>query len=145
VCLNRLVLRRFQRPGRDVRRCATHHAGQANSPIWYPGMGLKLGPQRSAYVLHNQHEVKWVGGAGLELGYEMTVEVAGFGGFGVHEETSTADVVREFNQAGKDVLEHSGPKSCTFVVGVYTESSEQGYWLGIAAASTHPAGDRLRV
>jgi hypothetical protein len=109
-------------------------------------MGLKLGPQRSAYVLHTQHEVKWVGDAGLELGYEMTVEVTGFGGFGVHEETSTADVVREFNQA-KDVLEHSGPKSCTFVVfvvGVHAESSEHGHWLRIAA-STHPAGDRLRV
>ncbi|MGA3255523.1 MAG: hypothetical protein ABSD32_15670 [Mycobacterium sp.] len=60
----------------------------------------------------------------------------------MHEETSTADVVREFNQA-KDVLEHSAP-SPAFVVGVHTESSEQGYWLRIAA-STHPAGDRLRV
>ena len=109
-------------------------------------MGLELGPQRSAYVLHKQHEVKWVGGAGLELGYEMTVEVVGFGGFGVYEETSTADVVREFNQTGKDILEHSGPKSCTFVVGVYAESSEQGYWLGIAASTlAHPAGDGLRV
>jgi hypothetical protein len=106
-------------------------------------MGLKLGPQRSAYVLHTQHEVKWVGGAGLELGYEMTAEVAGFGGFGVHQDASTADVVGEVNQA-KDILEHSGPESCTFVVGVHTESSEQAYWLRIAP-STHPAGDRLRV
>ncbi len=76
----------------------------------------------------------------------MNVEVAGFGGFGVDKETSTADVVREFNQAGKDVLEHSGSKSCTFVVDVYAESSEQGDRLGIATGTlAHPAGDRLHV
>lgn len=103
-------------------------------------------PQRSAYVFHEQHEVKWVGGAGLELRYEMNVKVAGFGGFGVYKETSTADVVREFNQAGEDVLKHSGSKSCTFVVDVYAESSEQGYWLGVAAGPLeHPGGNRIYV
>lgn len=44
------------------------------------------------------NEVQFVGGARLELGYQMTVEVAGVGGFGVHQQTSTANIVREFDE-----------------------------------------------
>ena len=47
--------------------------------------GTQSVPQRSAYVFHKQDEVKRVSGAWLELGYEMNVEVAGFGGFGVYK------------------------------------------------------------
>lgn len=38
------------------------------------------------------------------------------------------------------------PSPATLVVNVYAESSEQGYWLGVAASAfAHPVGGRLRV
>ncbi len=90
--------------------------------------------------------MEFVGGAWLELGYEMKVEVAGIGGFGVYKQASTANVVGEFNEAGKDVLEHSGAKTCTLVVEVYAEASQQSDWLGIAAGTlAHPVGGRRCV
>jgi hypothetical protein len=90
--------------------------------------------------------VKFVGGARLELGYEMNVEVAGVGGFSVDEQASTTNAVGEFSEPSEDVLEHPGSKTRTFVVDVHAESSEQSYRLGIAAgALTYPAGDGLGV
>ena len=90
--------------------------------------------------------MKFVGGARLELGYEMNVEVAGVGGFGVDEQASTTDAVRELGEPSEDVLEHPGSKSRAFVVGIHAESSEESYRLGIAAgALAYPAGDRLPV
>jgi hypothetical protein len=68
--------------------------------------------------------VKRVGGAWLEVGHGVGVEVAGFRRFGVHQQTSAADVVREFNQASKNVLEHSGAESGTLVVDVHAEPGE---------------------
>jgi hypothetical protein len=105
-----------------------------------------LPSQGSTYVFQKQDEVKFVGWAWLELGYEMNVEAAGFGGFGVYEQASTADVLRESDEPGKNVLEHSGSKPCALVIDVYTESSEQSYGLGVApSAFVHPIGSRLRV
>lgn len=90
--------------------------------------------------------MQFVGWAALELGYEMNVEVAGFGGFGVDEQASTADVLRESDEAGKNILEHSGSKPCTLVIDVDAESSKQSYGLGVAASAfTYPIGGRLRV
>lgn len=62
---------------------------------WMPGRwgqetafgpeGCHLTAQRSTYVFHQQDEVKLVSGAWLELGDEVNIEVAGFGGFGMYE------------------------------------------------------------
>jgi len=90
--------------------------------------------------------MKVVGGARLELGYEMNVEVAGVGGLGVDEKARTTDVIGELNDPRKDVLEHPGSKTCAFVVDADAKSSEQSYRLGIAAgALPYAAWDCLRA
>ncbi|MCH9668025.1 MAG: hypothetical protein K0U76_01530 [Actinomycetia bacterium] len=90
--------------------------------------------------------MKVVGGALLELGYEMKVEVAGFGGFGVDEQSATADVIGELNESREDVLKHPGSKTRAFVVDSHAEPSEQSYRLGIAASAfPHTAGDCIGV
>jgi hypothetical protein len=90
--------------------------------------------------------VKFVSGAWLELGYEMLVEVAGVGGFGVDEQASATNVVREFGEPSEDVLEHAGCKAAALVVDVHAESSEEGYRLGIAAGTlARPTGGGVRV
>ncbi|MEB3979963.1 hypothetical protein OQ968_01645 [Mycobacterium sp. 663a-19] len=105
-----------------------------------------IGPKGAAYVFHEQHEVKVVGGTGLELGYEMNVEPAGLGGFGMHEQASTANVIRECGEPSEDVLEQSDSQSRALMLDVHAESSQQCHRLGIAAgALARPAGKRLRV
>jgi hypothetical protein len=86
--------------------------------------------------------MKVVGGARLELGYEMKVEVARVGGLGVDEQAATADVIRELNESREDVLKHPGSKSRAFVVDSHAESSQESYRLGIAAA---PLRTRLGI
>ena len=105
-----------------------------------------IGPKGSAYVFHEQHEVKFVGRTGLELGYEMNVKVAGVGGFSVDEQASTTDAVAEFSEPSEDVLEHASCKAGALVVDVHAESSEEGNRLGIAAGTfAHPTGGGVRV
>jgi hypothetical protein len=105
-----------------------------------------LSSKSSAYVFHEQHEVEVVGWAGLELGHQMHVEVAGVGAFGVDDQASTTYVVRELGESSENVLEHAGSKPCAFVVDVDAESSKQSHRLGVAAgAFAQPAGSRVRV
>lgn len=90
--------------------------------------------------------MKFVSGAWLELGYEMLVEVAGVGGFGVDGQASATNVVGEFGELSEDVLEHAGCRAGALVVDVHAESSEESYRLGIAAGTfARPTGGGVRV
>ncbi|HUU95764.1 MAG TPA: hypothetical protein VM487_08480 [Phycisphaerae bacterium] len=90
--------------------------------------------------------MKVVGGARLELGYEMTVEVARVGGLGVDEQSATADVIGELNESREDILKHPGSKTRAFVVDSHAEPSKESYRLGIAtSAFPHAAGDGIGV
>ncbi len=97
--------------------------------------GSLLGLESAADVFHEQHKVKFVCGAWLELRYEMCVEVSGVGGFGVDEQAAAANVVREFGKPSEDILEHARCQSDAFVVDVHPESSQEGHRLGIAASA----------
>ena len=57
-----------------------------------------------ADVFHEQDQVQRVGGAGLELRYQVTVEVAGLFRFGVHEKASTSNPIGQSDEAGEHVL-----------------------------------------
>ena len=56
--------------------------------------GSLLGLESAADIFHEQHKVKFVCGAWLELRYEMYVEVSGVGGFAVDAQAAGANVVR---------------------------------------------------
>lgn len=66
-----------------------------------------------------------VGGIGLELGNEVQVEAARLGGLGMHEQAATADVVRELDDTGEDVLKQAGAEPGSLVRYAHTEPSEQ--------------------
>ncbi len=90
--------------------------------------------------------MKFVGRTWLELGYEMSVEIAGVSGFGVDEQASATNVVREFGEPGEDVLQHAGRKARALVVDVHAEPSEEGYRLGIATGTlARPTRGDVRV
>ena len=59
--------------------------GNPLAPVEKTRSIVLISPQCAAYVFRQQHQVEFVGGAWLELGYEMKVEVAGIGGFGVYK------------------------------------------------------------
>jgi hypothetical protein len=79
--------------------------------------------------------VQVVGGAWLELGDQMEVEISGVARFGMDEEASTADVRRQVEQSSEDVLKKSDTEPATLMVDVDAESSEQCYRLGIATGA----------
>jgi hypothetical protein len=59
--------------------------------------------QRSTGVLHEQHEMEFIGGTRLELRDEVQIEVTGFVGFSMDQQTSTADVLADAQQTGKHI------------------------------------------
>jgi|SRR5271165_1961017 len=66
----------------------------------------------------------------------MSVEIAGLGGLGVHEETTTADVVGQLQEPSEDVLKQPRTKSAPLVVDVHAEAGKKGHWLGVAAGAS---------
>jgi hypothetical protein len=94
--------------------------------------GLTRSTQEGATdVFHEQDKVHVVGRAGLELGYEVKVEISRLFGLGVDEKAPATDVVGELDQPGEDVLEQAGPEPVALVVDVDAEPGQQS--------------DRLRV
>lgn len=88
-----------------------------------------------AHVFHEQDEVQIVGRARLELGDQVKIEGAGRRRLGVHQEAATADVLRQFEQACKDVLEEACAEPAALMCGVDTEASEQRHGLRVSAGA----------
>lgn len=111
-----------------------------------PGEDFVRGEQRSSAegttnVFHKQDQVQRVSRTGLELRYQMKVEVSGLLGFGVDQETSAADPVRQLHKSGEDVLQEPGSEPVTFVIDMDPKAGEQGYELWIApCAFSEPGG-----
>lgn len=80
----------------------------------------RSGVQGASDVLHGKNGVPIVGRARLELGDEIEGEVADVARPGMDEQTSTADVGRQLEWSGNDVLEKSHVESPTFMVGIDT-------------------------
>jgi hypothetical protein len=76
-----------------------------------------------------------VGRAGLELGYEVEVEIWRLLGFGVNEQAPATDVVGELDQADEDVLEQAGPEPVALVVDVDAEPGQQSDRLRVATGA----------
>jgi hypothetical protein len=91
--------------------------------------------QSASDVFHEEHKVQVVGGARLELGNEVEVEVACIARFGMDEQASTSDVRRKLEQSSNDVLEKADAESLTFMVGVDTESCEECDGFGITSGT----------
>ena len=89
--------------------------------------------QRSSDVLHQQHEVQLIGRAVLELGHEVTIEVAGVVRLGVHQQATTTDVVGQLEQPGEDVLQQCRAETATLVSDVDAEPGEQRDGLRVSA------------
>ena len=107
---------------------------------------LVSGVKRSTGVLHQEDEVKVVGGAREQLGDEMEVEVAGVVGLGVDEQAATADLVAQIDEPGDHVGEQPGAEAVALVLDVDAEASEQGDGLGVAAgALAESCRSRLEV
>jgi hypothetical protein len=88
--------------------------------------------QGATDVLHEQDKVQVVGRAGLELGYEVEVEISPLLGLGVNQQARAPDVGGELDQADEDVLEQASPEPVALVVDVDAEPGQQSYGLRVA-------------
>jgi hypothetical protein len=77
--------------------------------------------QGATDVFHEQDEVHVVGRAGLELGYEVKVEISRLFRLGVDDKAPATDVVSELDQTDEDVLEQAGPESVALMIDVDAE------------------------
>lgn len=76
-----------------------------------------------------------VGGAGLELGDEVTVEGARLLRLAVREQTTAADVVADDGDALDDIAQQRCAQALPFVLAVDSQPGEQRDGLGVATGA----------
>jgi hypothetical protein len=77
--------------------------------------------QGSSDVLYQENQLQIVGRARFKLGNKVQIEVASLAGLGVDQETSAADLRRQFAHAREHVLQERSAKSSSPVVQVDTQ------------------------
>ena len=80
-------------------------------------------------ILQQQHQVKAIGRAHLELGNEVQVEVSCFVALGVNQKSPTSNLFPNEDQSRDDVSEQRCANTATFVAFVDAESGQQSNWL----------------
>ena len=85
-----------------------------------------------------------VGGAGFEFWYEVQVEILRLWCLSMHQQTATADPIRQLEQSGGHVLQEARAQTVPFVVGIDSEAGQQGDRLGIPSAPLEHAESLLR-
>jgi hypothetical protein len=76
--------------------------------------------------------VKLVGWRSFQLRNEVHVEITSLVGFGVDENTPTADLGTQFDGTSKDVSKKPRPEPASFVLAIHTQPGEQRYRLGVS-------------
>lgn len=94
-----------------------------------------LSSQCPSDIFEKQHELEVVGGALLELGYQMLIEISSSIGLGMHKQPPAADLVADRRHAEKHVPQQAGAEALSLVSLVYAESCEQRDWLGVATSA----------
>ena len=76
-------------------------------------------------VLHQQHQMKRVGGRLLAAWDEMKVEAARLLTLSVDKKASASDLRAKFGHLADDILEQPGPQAPSFVCNINAQAGEK--------------------